>query len=126
MRLDASRPRTKHFLRATSLLIVGSAISLLGLAQCRLVDDAVTGVAISEAPGTQARVTCVHRCNQDYRGAKRTEESRHRAILRSCAGDQRCEKGENVRHQRAHHRLVAAMQACKRGCYNEGGGQGGR
>ena len=53
------------------------------------------------------------------------EVERHAAALQDCAGDTDCVHAENTRHHIRQLEIVRAMQNCKNGCYNEGGGGGG-
>ena len=107
-------------------LAAALAITALGLSQCRMVQDSVTGVNLRQASDAKGRADCVHQCNDAFRAARRAEDRRHSDALKGCGNDTNCAKDENRRNQQNEKDLVRQMQECKRNCYNEGGGKGGR
>jgi hypothetical protein len=164
------------------LLLVALVLAALGLTQCRVIDDSVTGVdlkGVGELHGKGNNSRCIRRCNEEYREARQREKERHRQALKKCSsnrdddedkkdddarkgggdpqihdgqggdddgqggdddgkgddsgkkGDRRerereCRREENARHRAILDQLKADRLKCKSGCYNEGGGQGGR
>jgi len=100
-------------------------LATMGLSQCRLVGDTVTGVEL-ESNGVNGRSECVQRCNDEYKAADKAEATRHAAALRACGTSRSCKDSENLTHKGNKAAIVDAMQECKRACYNEGSGNGGR
>jgi hypothetical protein len=101
-------------------------LATLGLSQCRLVGDTVTGVDVDATTTVNGRSDCVRDCNDSFKDGQKAEDNRHKDALRACGSNKACKDAENVKHKRNHEALVDAMQACKRACYNEGSGSGGR
>jgi hypothetical protein len=124
MNIDHRNPRLRRgfaFVALAALL----GLSVVGLSQCRLADDTVTGVDLT-ANSVNARSDCVHRCNDQYKACKRAEDARHKAAQRACGSDKACKKAEQRLHKDNQLACVRQMQQCKRNCYNEGAGVGGR
>jgi hypothetical protein len=128
MYIDHRNPRLRRGFAFVALAAV-MGLALVGLTQCRLVNDTVTGVDLnSSATGLNARSDCVRHCNEKYKVCKRAEEALHKANKKSCdliadSNDRKaCKKAEQVRHHDAHKQCVSAKKACKAGCYNEGAG----
>jgi hypothetical protein len=111
-----------------TVTIVG--LSIVGLTQCRLVDDTVAGPERTQILRGE-RSACIHRCNEQYHAVQRAEEERHRDALRDCnarPASQRkeCRNAEERLHEKNRAAIQRDRKACKRGCYNEGSGAGGR
>ena len=124
MHIDHRNPRVRRGFAFVALAAV-LGLTAVGLSQCRLVGDTVTGVDLRSNPGLNARSDCVHQCNEKYKACRRGEEARHKSTLRTCGNDNSCKKAENTLHQAFHKQCVRDMQDCKRSCYNEGAGTGG-
>ena len=107
-------------------VLAATVLAVTGLTQCRQVPETVTGVDITAGSGLGARNECVHRCRRDFREALEKERMRHRNALAECGHDSQCKRDEAERHVKNVQDLVAQRRACKKGCYNEGGGKGGR
>jgi len=125
MNIDHRNPRLRRgfaFVALAALL----GLAVVGLSQCRMVDDTVTGVNLNAASGTNARSDCVHRCNEAYKACHRAEDARHKAAQRNCGTDKACKKAEQSTHKANQLACVRQMQDCKRNCYNEGAGSIGR
>jgi hypothetical protein len=125
MNIDHRNPRLRRgfaFVALAALL----GLSVVGLSQCRLVNDTVTGVDLNANSGLNARSDCVHHCNDQYKACKRAEDARHKSAQRACGNDKTCKKNEQRLHKDNQLACVRAMQDCKRNCYNEGAGIGGR
>ena len=125
MNIDHRNPRLRRgfaFVALAALL----GLSVVGLSQCRLVDDTVTGVELQANSGVSARSDCVHQCNEKYKACKRAEEARHKAAKRACNSEKVCKKAEERLHKENKAACKQAMKDCKRNCYNEGAGIGGR
>lgn len=106
-------------------LAVVLGLALVGLSQCRLVDDGVTGVDL-QTSGVNAKSSCVKACNSDNKAAKKLEDARHKDAKKACGSDKACKKAEDKRHKDTKDRIDDQKKDCKRGCYNEGSGHGGR
>ena len=111
--------------------VFGLAVLLAGamlagtLSQCRLVSDPTSGLEVG--PGTvNARTDCVHECNERLKRAKRAEDELHKQLKRACGSDKACKKAEESRHKAAKKTIDNQKKLCKKGCYNEGAGAGGR
>lgn len=116
--------RTVKTVALTSLL----GLATLGLSQCRMVSDNVTGVEIesTDTYNGRGKADCVKRCNDEFKAAKRSEDARHKAAVRACGNDRVCKKDAGKLNKDNLKDIIRDMQECKRGCYNEGGGIGGR
>ena len=111
------------------LLSLAAALGLaaIGLSQCRAVSDTVTGLDLSSASAMKhGRNDCVRVCNDAFKTARAGELARHRQAVRDCGRDSACRKAEQRTHVRNMAEISRAMQLCKRNCYNEGAGSGGR
>jgi len=106
-------------------LVAGLLIAVASLSQCRAVEDRITGVDLTPSSAS-ARSACVQRCNDQFKAARKAEQERLRVALVACGDSKSCKKEELARHQSNLAALVAQMQNCKRTCYNEGAGIGGR
>jgi hypothetical protein len=111
--------RGTHFVRVALL-----AFAVLGLTQCRLVADRITGVDAQLLHGRSAR-TCLRDCERERRSEIREEERRHRARIRQCRTDISCLEDENERHQNQLADIEREYQECLEDCHHQGGGSGG-
>ena len=91
-----------------------------------MVEDNITGVELNTPASVDHRSDCVKRCNETYKDAKRAESDRHKIANKACKSDKACKKAEKARHKTNGEAIKDAKDACKRGCYNEGSGGGGR
>ncbi len=101
-------------------------LAVVGLSQCRMVEDNITGVELSTQAGVDQRSDCVKRCNDTYKDAMKAEKDRNKAAEKACKSDKPCKKAEKERSKRNEEAIKDAKDDCKRGCYNEGSGGGGR
>ena len=124
MNFDHRNPRLRRGFAFVALAAV-LGLAAVGLTQCRMVNDTVTGIDLSANSGLNARSNCVHQCNEKYKACRRAEDARHKAAKRACP-DNACRKAEERLHQNNHKDCVRQMQLCKRSCYNEGAGGAGR
>jgi hypothetical protein len=153
MNFDHRNPRLRRgfaFVALAALL----GLAVVGLSQCRLVDDSVTGVDLQAESSVHGRNSCVHICIKEYKACLRAEKARHKAALKACGGDDdddgrgsgsgygrsgrsggghhgdgdrdRCRKEENLRHKVELLECFKAFKDCKANCYNEGAGSGGQ
>jgi hypothetical protein len=123
------RPRT-----VTLALGVALVAAVLGLSQCRLADQPITGVDTREnTTFGDKHSKCEHQCNNAYKSCKRAEHKRHEAAEKACDGlkdrgeRKSCRRAEEDRHDKEIDACKAAKKQCKRDCnYREGSGKGGR
>lgn len=101
-------------------------LAVVGLSQCRMVQDNVTGVELNTQAGVDQRSDCIKGCNETYKNAKRAESDRHKMAEKACKSDKACKKAEKARSKANDKAIKDAKDTCKRGCYNEGSGGGGR
>ena len=94
------------------------------ISQCRMVDDNIMGVDLKSNQSVSGRQNCTKGCEEKAKDARNAEESRHKSAERACGSDKACKKSEEDRHKANQDAIEAAFKECKRGCYNEGGGQG--
>jgi len=124
--MDHSSHRSSRTPRLLGFGLV-AAVALVvatSLTQCRMVDDRITSVDLKA--GASARSTCMQRCMDQFRARKRAEDQRYRNALAACGDDRNCRKDEKQTHKERDASNVRMMQECKRTCYNEGAGLGGR
>ena len=81
--------------------------------------------AVRPVPAS-ARSSCVHRCNDQYKSARKAEENRSRAAIKACKSDKVCKKQQQALKKSNIDALSQERKRCKRNCYNEGAGVGGR
>jgi hypothetical protein len=102
------------------------ALAAIGLSQCRMVTDTANAVNVQTPQDFHGRSRCVHQCNDKFKQAVREERRRHHAALKDCDGDRQCRKAEQLKHREVERQLEHDRRACKRNCYHEGSGDGGR
>ena len=95
---------------------------VLGLSQCTLVDDRLTGVRLS--PSRTAASSCLNACQKAAQQAMKTESALHVIRVKAC-DDAECLQAEQERHVQALHDIATAREACMNGCHQQGRGQGG-
>jgi len=125
MNIDHRNPRLRRGFAFVALAAV-LGLSAVGLTQCRMVDDTVTGVDLKSANALGGRSQCVHKCNDAYKHCVKAEEARHKAAKKACGSDQACKKAEDALHKQNQKDCVRQMQQCKRNCYHEGAGTAGQ
>jgi hypothetical protein len=108
-------------------------LSALGLGQCRIGDETVTGMDTrSNSEFSRGRPRCEKRCNEEYRQCRQNEEWRHKLSKTACRSLSRkeqkeCKKAESRRHKDWTSNCRDQRKVCKRGCvYREGSGSAGR
>lgn len=127
MYIDHRNPRLRRGFAFVALAAV-LGLAVVGLTQCRLVDDTVTGVDLKSSTGLKARSDCRRQCKEKEKQCKRDEDALHKANKAACkllpnsADRKLCDKDEKRRHKDAKKACKAAAKACKNGCYNEGAG----
>jgi hypothetical protein len=130
MNIDHRNPRLRRGFAFVALAAV-LGLSAVGLTQCRMVDDTVTGVDMNSSSTFNARSACVHQCNAKYKACKKSEEALYKQNRKQCeklphADRAACLKAEKARHKAAQKECTQQMQKCKRNCYREGAGSAGR
>lgn len=104
-------------------LVLVALIAAVGLSQCKLVDERLTGVA--NPFGLQPE-KCMQSCAQDAAARVRAEADLHSHNVRACHGDPACIALEQVRHQNVIQQINSDRQACFNDCHHQGSGTGGR
>ena len=135
MNIDHRNPRLRRGFAFVALAAV-LGLAAVGLSQCRMVDDTVTGVDVTSTTsfkGGHGRSRCVQQCNDAYKHCLKAEDSRHKAANKDClkqhhSSDRKaCQKAENSLHKQKQKDCVRQLQLCKKGCnYHEGAGSAGR
>ena len=132
MNTDHRNPRLRRGFAFVALAAV-LGLSAVGLTQCRMVDDTVTGVDLqSNSSYNGGRSRCEKQCNEEFKRCRKSGEGRHKIAKANC--DQlpqpqrsECKKGESKRHKESSKECQAKKKACKRACrYREGAGSAGR
>ena len=122
---NPSRPRTPLLLRRASTF-VAIVFTAFACVQCRPAHNSVTGVDIGAHAGSARPSVCLHGCLARSREEHRAEQVRHRRAMRECRGNRACTIAERAAHRERKAWLTAALRDCRRGCYGEGAGSGGR
>lgn len=114
-----------RFLKVLGLAAV-LGFALVGLSQCRFVDDSITGLDLKSASSLSAKSDCVRSCNEFYKEAMKAEKERHKVAKDACGRDKKCKDAEEDLHKANKSQIKDAKKFCKGGCYNEGGGTAGQ
>ena len=128
--------RSQRLRRGFAFLALAAVLGLsaVGLTQCRMIDDSVTGVDLKTNGSFAAGLSqCIQQCNDKYKACQGQETERHRNALRkiesvrNSTDREAAKKLENRRHEEVVSSCEDAMQRCKKDCkYREGSGAGGR
>jgi len=115
-------PRSTQIHRKTArvTLAILCAVAVVGLTQCKLASDKVTGLDRAHTPPGQCISACAHAANE----AKKSESELHVLIVQACAGDEACLAQEQARHEAAVEAIHAEKKRCMDGCHQQGGGSG--
>ena len=132
MRKRHRQPLLRQFI-ATSALAATLGFVVLGLSQCRGMDDPM-GVSVRPESATSNGISeCVQHCNDLFKHCRDQENARYRQAVQKCnkltTQPQRdaCLAAEAQLHERNLNACAAAMDTCKVRChYREGSGSGGR
>jgi hypothetical protein len=131
MYIDHRNPRLRRGFAFVALAAV-LGLAAVGLTQCRLVNDTVTGVDLKSSTGEHARSDCVRQCNEKFKACIRTAAARFKTDYKACSNHSSwserklCYKEVIIRFFNDLKACVAAKKACKGACYNEGGGSLGQ
>ena len=117
---------------ATSALSAALGFVVLGLSQCRGMDDPM-GVSRSNSATSNGISDCVQRCNDVFKQCRDKENARHSQAVKQCnqikdpVQREACLAAEETLHEQNIATCAAAMNLCKERCrYREGSGSGGR
>ena len=133
--MSRMEPRTPRLRREFTFIALTGVLGLsaLGLSQCRLMDDTVTGVNLkSNGSYSTSRGECDKDCNEEFKDCRKAEDQLTKGRLRACdslSEPQRsaCRSAEVTRHTAADKACSERKKACKKACsYREGSGDGGR
>jgi len=121
--------RTPRVRRGFAFVALAAVLGLtaVGLTQCRMVNDNVTGVDLRAGSGSlSGRSACVHQCNDQFKACIRAEKARFKAAKRACGShNSACKKAEDRKHRDNVKACETAKKLCKKSCYNEGAGNSG-
>ena len=113
--------RPKAPLIVLAILCAGA---LVGLTQCKMTPDKVTGVATEMSKGQPNRGNCVSDCAHEANDARKAEKDLHEQNLENCHGNQACIDAENARHDAAEESIEDGRKHCMDNCHHQGGGHG--
>ena len=131
---DSRTPRVRRGFTFIALAAVLS-LSAVGLTQCRMMDDSVTGVDLKSntAYGTsKEKQKCQKECDALFKACKKSNDDRNKAEKKRCdtlpkAQKAACKKAESTRKKDETKACSERKKACKKACsYREGNGNGGR
>src|SRR6185503_10662937 len=74
MHIDHRNPRVRRGFAFVALAAV-LGLTAVGLTQCRMTNDTVTGVDLNAASGLSARSDCVRSCNDSFKACLRAEQA---------------------------------------------------
>jgi hypothetical protein len=101
----------------TAVLAIVLSLTVVGLSQCRMADDNITGVGLDLHNSNAINWTvCSSACNGDYKAAERAEDLRYRAAIKSCGKDAACAASATTRSKANHAQNVQNLQDCQRAC----------
>ena len=129
MHIDHRNPRVRRGFAFVALAAV-LGLAAVGLTQCRLVNDNVTGVDLRSGNGQlSAKSACKKQCEEKKKACKKAEEERHKLAKKACGThlptSSACKKAEDELHKANKKACDDQAKACKNNCYNEGAGSAG-
>jgi hypothetical protein len=93
-------------------------LTVIGLSQCTMVQDNITGVGMtSVGPGQ-----CISQCAHDFGDSNKVEFDRYSKARAACKKDDVCLALENARHDQAKERIKTWFANCRKECHHQGGG----
>ena len=101
-------------------ILVLSAATIVGLSQCKLINDTITGPLHGKRP----RGSCFSECAQAFKDSLEAEEDLHRELRRACDDNRICRRQEHDRHEAAEDRIKENFKNCVRSCHHQGSGHG--
>ena len=105
------------------VLAILCAVALVGLTQCKMTPDKVTGVSMEMNKAQPNRGNCVSDCAHDANDAMDAERDLHKDNLDDCT-TQACRDAENARHDAAVETIQENRKHCIDNCHHQGGGHG--
>jgi hypothetical protein len=110
--------------RGSAFAVLGVVLAAvtLGLSQCRMVDERLTGVSLARLNPDK----CMSICAREYGAAKKAESQLHVENVKACAGDTLCLALEETRHEQAVEQINLDRIECMSDCHHQGQGGGGR
>lgn len=134
--VDSRTPRVRRGFTFIALAAVLS-LSAVGLTQCRLMDDSVTGVDLKSNAAfgndnNNGKAKCEKACNDAFKACKKSNDDRNKVEKKRCdslpkAQKAACKKAESTRKKNSAKQCSERKKACKKACdYREGNGNGGR
>src|SRR5262245_2647471 len=85
-------------------------LTVIGLSQCTMVQDNITGVDMaSVGPGQ-----CISQCAHDFGDSNRAEMDRYQLARTACHKDDVCLALEKARHDQAQERIKAWFANCRK------------
>jgi hypothetical protein len=117
-------PTTATFRRRAALVFLGVLLATvaLGLSQCKMVNENLTGVSLDRQKPDQ----CIAKCSKTLAQRIEVAGKVHVSHLRDCAGDPVCIALENARYEAVLQQLYANYRDCLGNCHHQGSGGGGR
>jgi hypothetical protein len=108
--------------RGSAFAVLGVALAAMavGLSQCKMVDESLTGVSLEKAKPQN----CMVECAKAYNDSVRVESDLHKSNVQACARDSVCLALEGMRHDAAMTRIQMGRDACQSDCHHQGGGGG--
>lgn len=101
-------------------LAVLCAVAVVGLTQCELASDKVTGVDRAKTPPGNCISECADKANEEMK----SESDLHSQNAKTCRGDKDCITREQDRHKTAVDQIQDGRKRCMDTCHQQGGGNG--
>jgi len=106
------------------VLAILCAVALVGLTQCKMTPDKVTGVAMEMDKAKPNRGNCVSDCAHEANDAMDDEKDLHKDNVKACKGNKACLDAEEARHEAAVDQIQENRKHCMDSCHHQGGGHG--
>ncbi len=112
------------FRRRAALVFLGALLTTvaLGLSQCKMVSENVTGVSLDRVRPDK----CIAKCSKTLAQQLVVAGTVHEAHLRDCNGDSVCIALENARYEEEIQQIHTDYRNCLNDCHHQGSGGGGR
>jgi len=116
-----------HFRRIIGFTTLGVllVLAVVALTQCRSIEEPLGGAQITPQ-GTNARSECVQECNEQFHKGRAHAAAEYHEASAECGHKKNCRKKAAKSFKEDLEKLVRQMHECKKKCYNEGAGFGGR
>jgi len=110
------------------VLAILCVVALVGLTQCKMSADKVTGVSSAEAEMDKNKHerggNCISKCSRAADKAEDREDELHEDNVDACDGNRDCLAAEKARHKAAEQQIEDDRRHCIDGCHHQGGGRG--